>query len=83
MSERLFVNLAPMCNSGHIDGSGFIVNLVNDTVIANANAPFLIAALEFFAAWRPGNRCETFEARHDAGNHLRGQPMQFFFRACG
>ncbi len=28
-------------------------------------------------------RCETFQTRHNAGNHLPGQPMQFFYGACG
>ena len=72
MNERLFVNLAPVRDSCHVDGSGPIVNLVHDAVITNTNTPFLIAALKFPAAWRPGSRREVFETRHNAGNNLRG-----------
>jgi len=73
MSEHLFVNLAPVCYSGHVDGSGPVVNLVHDAVIADTNTPFFIAALEFLAARRPGNRREVFEARHNAGTACAGR----------
>jgi hypothetical protein len=52
----LFIDIAPVRDPRHIDGSGNIVNDVNDPVRTNTNPPFVIAALEFFAAWRPWSR---------------------------
>jgi len=52
--SRLIIDLAPVRDSRHIDGSGRVVNDINYPVVANTNPPFLIAALEFFAARRPG-----------------------------
>ena len=83
MLASLFINLAPVCNSRHIHRSGSVVNLVYNAVITHTNTPFVIAACEFLAARRTRSQCETFEARHNAGNHLRGQPMQLLFRTCG
>ena len=79
---RLFVDLASVRDPRHIDGSGRVVNDVDDPVITDTNPPFVIAALECLAARRPRSRRQTFETRHNAGNHFRGQPMQFSFRAC-
>ena len=50
---HLFIDIASVRDPRHIDGSGSIVNDVNDPVVTNTNSPFVIAALEFFAAWRP------------------------------
>jgi hypothetical protein len=64
-----------MRDSRHIDDSGRVVNLVHNPVISNTNSLFLIATLEFFAARRPWSRRQTFETRHNAGNHFRGQSL--------
>ncbi len=76
-----FIDLAPVGNARYIDGSCAIVNFVHDPVITDTNTPFAIAAAEFLASRRTRSRCETFKARYNAGNHLRGQTMQFLFRA--
>ena len=81
--SRLFIDLAPVRDSRHIDGSGHVVNNINYPVIAKTNPPFLVAALEFFAARRPRSQRQMFETPHHADNHFRWQPMQLFFRACG
>jgi len=81
-AHRLLICIAPVRDPRHIDGSGGIVNDVNDPVIADTNPPFLIAALEFFASGGPGIGRQIFETRNNAGNQLCGQPAQFFLRAC-
>jgi hypothetical protein len=53
-SFAILVNLAPMRDPRHVDGFGGVVNLVDNAVIAQTNAPLIIAAFEFFAARRPG-----------------------------
>jgi hypothetical protein len=40
-------------NSINQDDNGLVVNLVNDTVIANANSVLVFAAFEFFRAAGP------------------------------
>lgn len=42
--SRLLIDLAAVRDSGHIDGSGRVVNDINYPVIANTKPPFLIAA---------------------------------------
>jgi len=74
----LFVNLAAVRNPCHVNCLGGVINFVHGPVIANANPPFLITALEFFAARRPWSLCQSFQTRYNAGNHFGGQPMQFF-----
>jgi len=80
---QLFIDLAAVGDRSHIDGSGRVVNDINYPVIANTNSPFFLAALEFFAARRPGRRRQMFEARHNPGNYFLWQPMQLLFRARG
>src|SRR3984957_17915031 len=43
--SRLLVDLTSVRDSGHIDGSGGIVNDINYPVVTDANPPFFIAAL--------------------------------------
>jgi hypothetical protein len=43
-----------MCDPRYIERSGRVVNDVHNPVNTNTNPPFVVAALEFFAAWRPG-----------------------------
>jgi hypothetical protein len=49
---KLLVDLAPMRDPGYIHGLGRVVNLVYEAVIADPNPPFVMAALELFAARR-------------------------------
>jgi len=44
-----------MGNSGYIDGAARVVNDIDDSIVTHANAPFLVAAFEFFTAGRTGN----------------------------
>jgi hypothetical protein len=74
----LLGDLAPMSDPRHVYRLGRVVNLVYDPVIADANPPLAIAALEFFTARRPGSRREAFQTGHDAGDHLGGQPYSSF-----
>jgi hypothetical protein len=50
---QLLIDIASMSNPCHINGSGVVVNLVHNTIIPNANAPFLVAAPQFL---QPGGR---------------------------
>src|ERR1035437_3921526 len=68
-----------MCDPCHVDRSGRVVNDIHNPVITNTNPPYVVAALKFLAARRSGDRPQLFETRHHAGNHLRGQSMQFSF----
>src|SRR5713226_5589007 len=77
------VDLASMRDPRHVDCFGRIVNLVDNAVITDSNTPFLISALELLTSWWPRSHRKTFEMGHNASNYLRGQPIQFFFRACG
>src|SRR5271167_2692981 len=79
----LFVDLASVRDSRYVDGSGRVVNDINYPVVANANPPFVVAALQFFAARRPRSRRQMFETGKNVGNHLLWQAVQFFLRACG
>jgi hypothetical protein len=67
---RLLVNFTPVRDPRHIDGSRRVIDDVNDPVIADANPPFVIAAFEFFAARRPGSRCQLLKVRYHAGNNF-------------
>ncbi len=71
-----------MRDPGHIDRSRRVVNGVYNPIITNPNPPFVVAALEFLGTRRPRSRRQMFKTRHNAGNQVRGQPVQLFFGAC-
>ena len=58
----LIVNLATMCDTCYVDSPGAIVDLVNNSVLSNANPPFLNAAFEFLAAGRAWVPCQIPDA---------------------
>jgi hypothetical protein len=62
------INIAPVSNAHHQDHERSIMNLINNAVIANANAPEIIA-FEFLAARRPGITGQSAHRCHEA----RGQ----------
>ena len=61
-----------MGNPGHVDGFRGVVDFVDGPVITDPDTPFLIAALELFAARRPWRVSETFQTGHNAGDRFRG-----------
>jgi hypothetical protein len=72
------MDIAPVRDPRHVDGSGRIVNDVNYAVVTNTNPPFLIAAFESFAARRTGRRNELFKTQHNTANYFLGQPCNSF-----
>jgi hypothetical protein len=50
-----------MRDAGYVDGFQFVVNLVDDAVVAHSNSPLPVAAFEFLATRRPRNRRKALD----------------------
>jgi len=72
-ASQSFIYFAAVRDPRHINGSGRVVNDVNDPVVTHTNPSLVIAAFEFFAARRAGSRHKTVEALDNAGNHFLGE----------
>ncbi len=56
-----------MFHFGHFNERFLIVDSVDDSVIANSNAPFVVAAFEFLASGRPRSLREIVDLLNDPG----------------
>lgn len=57
-------------------------NLIDDAVIAHADASVIFAAREFVATGRARICCQGLNRRDDALMHLRRKPGEIFFRTA-
>jgi len=71
------VDFAAVADSGYADAEVGVVYGVDDAVIANADAPLLLATFEFLASGGAWFGCERFQLWKDALNELCREFFEF------
>jgi hypothetical protein len=66
-----------MANAGDFEEQTAVVNRVDYAIVADANAPLAVAALQLLATCRARIRCKTLEPTENARNNLRRQLFEF------
>src|SRR3972149_2373754 len=77
---ELAVDILAVSNARDPDNLIFVVNVINDTVLACANTPSVGAAHQLEAAGRPRIRGEPSESSSRSPEVLAGQAQQVLFR---
>src|SRR5208282_3036002 len=75
------VDLASMADSRRLYEKLLVVYGVHHAVVAHADSPFVVAALQLFAARRAGIACQRLQPSGDTRNDLVGETLQFFLCA--
>lgn len=65
--SRLLVDLAPMPNARYLHFFLFVVDGVDDAIIADADSPSVTSASELLTALGSGVRAKRLDFREDAG----------------
>src|SRR5208282_1402661 len=79
--QSSFVGRTSVTDTRHLHQQSFVVDGVYHAVVADANAPFAVSALQLLAARWAGIEGKIFQARNDARDQLAGQLLKFFRRA--
>ena len=66
----LLVDFAPVGNTRYVDRLAGVVDFVDGPLIADADPPFVIPTLEFFAARRAGSFRQCFQPGHNTSDRF-------------
>ena len=69
-----------MAHGGNVDPSFFIENKINDSIVADADAPQVLLATQFSRTMWPWVHCEGFNLGEDAENNAGIESFQFTAR---
>jgi hypothetical protein len=68
--KRLLIDLAAMCNPRHAHDFRCVVDDVHHAPVANADAPMVLVALQFFASRGPWSAAQSFGLADDADQYV-------------
>ena len=76
------INLTAVAHAVDAHDANLVSNLLNDAVVAHADAPVVLATGEFAAAWWARVVPERLNRRDDALVDLRRESREVFFRTA-